>query len=169
MLWDVWGDSMCVCFMQKTSVAANCRATNVWQLPALCASHLLYACSHEWARSLWTIAVSVRTEHKEKEKKKPSAVFSDMQAILCRVLVQTACLKFFFVCFPLTSKSLVLKSGFEAVSAAFSDDFLNGRLEYHEFQRKHPFWHEENQGQIIEEPLLGSTLSPDNSMEILNI
>lgn len=62
-----------------------------------------------------------------------------MQAILCRVLVQTACLKFFFVCFPLTSKSLVLKSGFEAVSAAFSDDFLNGRLEYHEFQRKHPF------------------------------
>lgn len=70
MLWDVWGDSMCVCFMQKTSVAANCRATNVWQLPALCASHLLYACSHEWARSLWTIAVSVRTEHKEKEKKK---------------------------------------------------------------------------------------------------
>lgn len=76
---------------------------------------------------------------RKKKKKKPSAVFSDMQAILCRVLVQTACPKFFFVCFTLTSKSLVLKSGFEAVSAAFSDDFLNGRLEYHEFQRKHPF------------------------------
>lgn len=45
---------------------------------------------------------------------------------------------FFCVCFPLISKSLVLKSGFEAVSAAFSYDFLNGRLEYHEFQRKHP-------------------------------
>lgn len=74
---------------------------------------------------------------KKKKKEKTSAVFSDMQAILCRVLVQTTWL-FFCVCFPLISKSLVLKSGFEAVSAAFSYDFLNGRLEYHEFQRKHP-------------------------------
>lgn len=56
----------------------------------------------------------------KKERKKLSVVFSDTQAILCRVLVQTAWLLCFLSVFPLISKSLVLKSGFKAVSVALS-------------------------------------------------
>lgn len=73
---------------------------------------------------------------------------------------------FFFVCvFPSYLSLWCLSLDLRLFLQLFHMIFWMEDWNTMNFRGSTPFWHQENQGQIIEEPLLRSTLSPDSSMK----